>query len=374
MAHLCGKEKESVEEAVAGDILSVAKLRSTATFDTLCRPDEKVSYEAVPLPEATSSLAVSPAENGDEEKIFEAIRRVMDEDPSLRLERKDDTGEDLLSGLSQLHLEVALEQAKGRYGAEVETRMPRVPFKETITAVSNAQGRFKKQSGGRGQLGDCYIELSPLESGSGFEFVNEIVGGAIPRQYIPAVEQGVLEAMSEGEMAGYPMVDVRVRLYDGGFHSVDSSEMAFKMAGSIAFKNAVKDARPALLEPFVWVEVLAPNELVGDIMSDLSGRRGRPQGVDQRDDERQVVRAEVPQVEMLDYARELRSLSGGRANFHIEPAFYEEVPQALVEKGTRSRRPPARPRNLSHRRTLHELLDVLAQPEPLRGGHRVQVV
>jgi elongation factor G len=202
---------------------------------------------------------------------------------------------------------------------------------ETITAGAKAQGRYKKQTGGRGQFGDARIEVSPLPRGSGFEFENAIVGGAIPRQFIPAVEKGVEEAMREGVIAGYPVVDVKVRLYDGAFHTVDSSEMAFKVAGSMAFKNAVEDARPVLLEPYVKVEVLAPTELVGDVMGDLSGRRGRPMGVEQRG-ERQVVQAEVPQIEMLTYARDLRSITGGRANFHVEPGHYEEVPPNLVER------------------------------------------
>ncbi|MDQ3912519.1 MAG: elongation factor G, partial [Actinomycetota bacterium] len=268
---------------------------------------------------------------GEEEKVFEAVRRVADEDPSLDLTRSEDTGEDILSGLAQMHLEFAIERIARRYGVEVEARPPKVPFKETVSGTAQAQGRYKKQTGGRGQFGDARIEISPLPRGSGFEFEDAIVGGAIPRQFIPAVEKGILEAMNEGALAGYPVVDVKVRLYDGAFHSVDSSEAAFKVAGSLAFKNAFEKARPVLLEPYVKVEVLAPTELVGDVMGDLSGRRGRPMGIEQRG-ERQVVQAEVPQVEMLTYARDLRSITGGRANFHIEFNHYEEVPPNMVER------------------------------------------
>ena len=331
ISHLTGKERSSVDEAVAGDIIAVAKLRDTSTFDTLSKPEKVISFGPVELPEPTTAFAIEAKAHGEEEKVFEAIRRVTDEDPSLTLERSEDTGEDILSGLAQMHVEFALERIQRRYGVEVEAKAPRVPFKETISGSAQAQGRYKKQTGGRGQFGDARIELSPLPRGEGFEFENAIVGGAIPRQFIPAVEKGIVEAMRQGTIAGYPVVDVKVRLYDGQFHTVDSSEAAFKVAGSIAFKNAVADAGPVLLEPFVKVEVLAPTELVGDIMGDLSGRRGRPMGMEQRG-ERQVIQAEVPQIEMLTYARDLRSITGGRANFHIEPGHYEEVPPNLVEK------------------------------------------
>jgi elongation factor G len=331
ISHLLGKERAPVDEAVAGDIIAVAKLRDTSTFDTLCKPDSVISFEPVELPEPTTAFAVEAKTRGEEEKVFDAIRRVVNEDPSLRLERSEATGEDILSGLVQMHVEFALERISRRYGVEVEAKPPKVPFKETVTGSAQAQGRYKKQTGGRGQFGDARIELSPLPRGSGFEFEDAIVGGAIPRQFIPAVEKGIIEAMKEGSIAGYPVVDVKVRLYDGAFHSVDSSEMAFKVAGSLAFKNAMQEARPVLLEPYVKVEVLAPTELVGDIMGDLSGRRGRPMGIEQRG-ERQVVQAEVPQIEMLTYARDLRSITGGRANFHVEPGHYEEVPPNLVEK------------------------------------------
>lgn len=331
IAHMVGKDRQPVDEAVAGDIIAITKLKDTNTFDTLCKPEEQLAYAPVELPEPTTAFAVGARARGEEEKVFEAIRRVVDEDPSLKLERSEATGEDILSGLAQIHVELALERINHRYGVEVEARPPKVPFKETITGSATAQGRYKKQTGGRGQFGDCHIELTPLPRGSGFEFENAIVGGAIPRQFIPAVEKGIVEAMQQGSIAGYPVVDVKVRLYDGSFHSVDSSEMAFKVAGSLGFKNAMEQARPVLLEPFVRVEVLAPTELVGDIMGDLSGRRGRPMGMEQRGD-RQVIQAEVPQVEMLTYARDLRSITGGRANFHVESAHYEEVPPNLVDK------------------------------------------
>ena len=329
--HLSGKDRSPTNEAVAGDVVAAAKLKDTVTFDTLCKPEAPVRYEAVELPEPTTAFAIGAAARGEEEKVFEAVKRVTDEDPSLELSRSESTGEDVLSGLSQMHVEFALERITRRYGVEVEARPPKVPFKETVTGSSKARGRYKKQTGGRGQFGDCQIELIPLPRGSGFEFENAIVGGAVPRQYIPAVEKGILEAMQEGPISGSPVVDVKARLFDGSFHSVDSSEMAFKVAGSLAFKNAVAEASPVLLEPFVKVEVLVPTELVGDVMGDLSGRRGRPMGIDPRG-ERQVISAEVPQVEMLTYARDLRSITGGRANFHVEPGFYEEVPPNLIEK------------------------------------------
>ena len=331
VSHLVGKERVPVDEAVAGDIIAVAKLKDTFTFDTLSKPEAVISFDPVELPEPTTAFAVAAKTRGEEEKVFEAIKRVTDEDPSLQLRRDESTGEDVLSGLAQMHVEFALDRIYRRYGVEVEAKAPKVPFMETITSFAKAQGRYKKQSGGRGQFGDCHIEITPQERGAGFEFENAIVGGSIPRQYIPAVEKGVLEAMQEGAIAGCPVVDVKVRLYDGSFHSVDSSEMAFKVAGSVAFKNAMENANPVLLEPFVRVEVLAPIELVGDIMGDLSGRRGRPMGMEQRG-ERQVIQAEVPQVEMLTYARDLRSITGGRANFHVESGHYEEVPPNMVEK------------------------------------------
>ncbi|CAN5804241.1 elongation factor G [soil metagenome] len=331
ISHMVSKDREPTDEAVAGDIIAITKLKDSNTFDTLCKPEKEFVFEPVELPEPTTAFAVGAKARGEEEKVFDAIRRVVDEDPSLKLERSQSTGEDVLSGLSQMHVELALERINHRYGVEVDARVPKVPFLETITGSARSQGRYKKQTGGRGQFGDCHIELSAQPRGSGFEFENGIVGGAIPRQFIPAVEKGVIEAMAEGAIAGYPVVDVKVRLYDGSHHSVDSSEMAFKVAGSMAFKNAVEESNPVLLEPFVKVEVLAPTEIVGDIMGDLSGRRGRPMGMEQHG-ERQVIQAEVPQVEMLTYARDLRSLSGGRANFHVEHGHYEEVPPNLVDK------------------------------------------
>src|SRR5215211_7833316 len=331
IAHLVGKERSPVDEAVAGDIIAVTKLKDTSTFDTLCKPDKPMAFEPVELPEPTSAFAVGAKARGEEEKVFDAIRRMVDEDPSLKLERTEATSEDILAGLAQMHVELALERVQHRYGVEVEARAPRVPLKETIQSSAQAQGRYKKQTGGRGQFGDARIEVSPLPGWGGLEFENATVGGATPRQFTPAGEKGIVEAMRQGSTAGYPVVKMKVRLYDGAFHSVDSSEMAFKVAGSLAFKNAVEQAHPVLLEPYVKVEVLAPTELVGDIMGDLSGRRGRPMGIEQHG-ERQVIQAEVPQIEMLTYARDLRSITGGRANFHVEAGHYEEVPPNLVDR------------------------------------------
>src|SRR5215208_3146137 len=258
IAHLVGKERLPVDEAVAGDIIAVAKLKDTNTFDTLSKPDRQMLFEPVELPEPTSAFAVGAKARGEEEKVFDAIRRVVDEDPSLTLERSEATGEDILAGLAQMHVELALERIGHRYGVEVEARPPKVPFMETITSSAQAQGRYKKQTGGRGQFGDARIELSPLPRGSGFEFENGIVGGAIPRQFIPAVEKGIVEAMAGGNIAGYPVVDVKVRLHDGAFHTVDSSENAFKVAGSMAFKVGVEKDHPVLLEPYVNAEALTP--------------------------------------------------------------------------------------------------------------------
>lgn len=332
MSRLQGKGRAgTVEEAVAGDIIAVPKLKDTASLDTLSNQETVISYERVELPEPTTAFAVGATRHGEEDKVFEAIKRVTDEDPSLVLTRSEATGEDLLSGLTQMHIELALERISSRYNVEVEAKAPKVPFMETISSSASAQGRHKKQSGGRGQFGDARIDIEPLPRGVGFEFQDAVVGGAIPRQFIPAVEKGIIEAMESGPIAGYPVVDVKVKLHDGAYHSVDSSEAAFKIAGSLAFKNAFEQAHPVLLEPFVKVEILSPTELVGDIMGDLSGRRGRPMGMEQRG-ERQVVQAEVPQIEMLTYARDLRSITGGRANFHVEFGHYEEVPPNLVEK------------------------------------------
>ena len=268
---------------------------------------------------------------GEEDKASSALKRLSEEDPAMQFRMDSQTHEMIISGTSQVHVEVILDKMKRRFGVEVDLHPPRVPYRETIRGSAKAQGRHKKQTGGRGQFGDCWIEMEPAPTGSGFEFVDAIVGGAIPRGFIPAVEKGVVEAMEKGVVAGYPVVDVKVRLYDGSYHTVDSSEMAFKIAGSLAFQKAMQQAGPVLLEPVMNVEVIAPEESMGDIMGDLSSRRGRPQGSESLG-EMHVIRAQVPLAEMLSYAPQLRSMTGGRGSYTMEFDHYEEVPAHLTDK------------------------------------------
>ena len=278
------------------------------------------------------SFAIEPKSKGDEEKATLALHKLADEDPTLRIERDAQTKEIILSGVGQLHIEVTVERLKRKFGVEVELKAPKVPYKETIKGTAKAQGKLKKQSGGRGQYGDCWLEVQPLPRGSGFEFVDKIVGGVIPRQYIPAVEKGVREAMDEGVLAGNEMVDVRVTLYDGSYHAVDSSEMAFKIAGSMGFKKAVANAKPILLEPIMNMEITVPDECMGDVIGDLNSRRGKVLGVDSEARRQQIIRALVPMAEVLRYAPELRSMTSGRGSFSMEFARYDEVPPHLAEK------------------------------------------
>src|SRR3989440_7208294 len=277
------------------------------------------------------AFAVEAAAKGDEDKVFTALRRLQEEDPTIDLHRDDQTGEQIVAGLSQIHVEVIVDRMKERFGAEVNLKPPRVPYQETIKGKAKAQGRYKKQTGGRGQFGDCHIEIEPLPQGEGFEFVNKIKGGVIPTSFIPAVEKGIREAMAEGVIAGYPLKDLRVRLYDGSYPSVDSSEMAFKIAGPMAFKQAAEQAQPTLLEPIMLVQVAVPEDVVGDIIGDLNGRRGRPLGMEPKGTMTEI-RAEVPMAEMLNYAPDLRSITGGRGDYTMEFARYEEVPAHLAQK------------------------------------------
>ncbi len=277
------------------------------------------------------SFAIEAKTKGDEDKVIQALRRLSEEDPMMDVHRDPQTGETIVAGMSQVHVEVICERMKRRFGAEVNLHPPRVPYRETIKKTAKAQGRHKKQTGGRGQFGDTWVEVEPLPRGGGFEFVNRIVGGVIPRNYIPAVEKGVLEATHEGFLAGYPVVDVRVILYDGSHHPVDSSEMAFKIAGSIGFKAAAQKAQPTLIEPIMHVEVTVPEDHVGDIIGDLNSRRGRVLGMMPRA-HAAVVSAEVPVAEMLSYAPDLTSMTGGRGDYHMEMLRYEEVPAHLAQK------------------------------------------
>jgi elongation factor G len=326
-----GKEMGHATEFGPGDLGAVAKLKETRSGDVLSGKDAVIKFPAVQLPAAVMAFAIEPKSKGDEEKVWTALRRLQEEDPTLDVHRDPETGEQIIAGLSQIHVEVIVDRMKRRFGAEVNLKPPRVPYQETIKKSAKAQGRYKKQTGGRGQFGDCHIEIEPLPQGGGFEFVNKIKGGVIPTSFIPAVEKGVADAMKQGVVAGYPLRDVRVTLYDGSFHSVDSSEMAFKVAGSMAFKKAAEAAQPALLEPIMQASVIVPEDAVGDVIGDLNGRRGRPLGMEPKGTMTEI-KAEVPMAEMLTYPPDLRSITGGRGEYTMEFLRYEEVPQHLAQK------------------------------------------
>ncbi|HEV7243207.1 MAG TPA: elongation factor G [Thermoanaerobaculia bacterium] len=328
---LQGKQQFPVPELRAGDIGAVAKLKDTYTGDTIAAKDHQIVFEHVHYPEAAIAFAVEPKARGDEDKLGAAIHRIIEEDPTIRFARDMQTKEFLISGQGQLHVEIVVAKLKKKYNVDVVLHPPKVPYRETITRTADAHGRHKKQSGGHGQFADCKITMEPLARGADFEFVDEIFGGSIPRQYIPAVEKGIQDARVKGYLAGFPVVDFRVRLKDGQYHDVDSSEMAFKIAGSLAFQQGMEQARPTLLEPIFHVDIFAASEYVGDIMGDLNSRRGRVEGVDAEEDA-QVVHARVPLAEMLTYGSTLRSLTQGRGSFHMEYSHYEEVPRSLQEK------------------------------------------
>ena len=331
LAAPCGKETSTVDELGPGDIGAVAKLRDTQAGDVMAGKDASVAFPPLDLPAPVMAFAFEPKSKGDEEKAASALRRLEEEDPTLDVHRDPDTGEQIIAGLTQVHVEVITDRMKRRYGAEIELHPPRVPYLETIRKPAKAHGRYKKQTGGRGQFGDCHIEIEPVESGTGFEFVNAIKGGVIPGGFIPAVEKGIAEAMQQGIMAGYPVKDLRVRLYDGQHHSVDSSEMAFKIAGSMAFKQAAAEADPYLLEPIVRITVSVPEENVGDVVGDLNSRRGRPLGVEPKGALTEI-KAEVPMAEVLDYATDLRAMTGGRGDYTMDFERYEEVPGHIAQK------------------------------------------
>ncbi len=326
-----GKAHELVAECRTGDICVVNKLKETTTGDTLGDGSFDAVFKKVEYPEPAINFAVEPKSRGDEDKIGTAIARIIEEDPSLSFRRDSETNEFLLSGTGQLHIEVAVKKLKNKYGVEVILKAPKVPYRETISSTSDVQGRHKKQTGGHGQFGDCHIKMEPLERGAGFEFVDKIFGGSIPRQFIPAVEKGITEAASKGFLVGFPVVDFRVTLHDGSYHAVDSSEMAFKIAASIAFKKGMEQARPVLLEPIMNVEVYAPEESAGDVMGDMNSRRGRIQGMDVKG-HNQVIRAQVPLAEMLTYAPTLTSMTAGRGSYHMESSHYDVVPHQITEK------------------------------------------
>ncbi len=326
-----GKEHVNVPEARAGDIVAVAKLKETMTGDTLTVKEHPVVLPTLVVPEPAIAYAIEPKAKGDEDKISTALHKLIEEDPSLRFQRDEETKEFHLAGASQLHVEIAVARLKKRYGVEVILHPPKVPYRETITRRAEAHGRHKKQTGGHGQFADCKIKVEPLPRGADFEFVDEIYGGSIPRNYIPAVEKGIQDARKKGYLAGFPMVDFRVILIDGQYHDVDSSELAFKIAGALAYKDAMEKARPTLLEPVMTIEVNAPNEYVGDLMGDLSSRRGQVQGMESGEDETSI-RALVPMGELLTYGAQLRSITQGRGSFHLEFSHYAEVPHSIQEK------------------------------------------
>ncbi len=331
LLRLAGKEQKQITKAGPGAIVAVAKLKETTTGDTICNSSQKVKFKcADPLPPLIS-FAVKAKSKGDEDKIFISLSKLLEEDMSLQLTRNPETKQILLSGLGQVHIEVTTEKLKRKFNVEVQLDTPKVPYKETITKKVRVQGKHKKQTGGHGQYGDCWIQIEPLPRGKGFEFDNKIVGGAIPRQYIPAVEKGVIESAQKGVLAGFPCVDFKVILDDGSFHAVDSSEMAFKIAGSLAFKKASKDAGPVLLEPIMNVSVITPDEYMGDIMGDLNSRRGRVLGMDNKG-KNQVINAQVPMAEFLTYAPDLNSITGGRGIFTMEFSHYDEVPAQISQK------------------------------------------
>jgi elongation factor G len=324
-----GKKHTAVSSAGAGDIVAIGKLKDTQTGDTLCDEHALIRYPKIALPRPVLSFAIEPKSSADVEKVSLGLHKLIEEDPTLDFSRHADTKEMVLSGMGQWHIDLALEKLRRKYGADVALHMPKIPYRETIRATAQAQGKYKKQTGGHGQYGDCWLELAPLPRGEGFHFENKVVGGAIPRNFIPAVEKGVVDAMHHGTLAGFPVVDCRVAVYDGSYHSVDSSEMAFKVAGSMAFKKALETAHPVLLEPIMTVEVEAPADHIGGVIGDLNGRRGRILHVEARDHTEQIT-ALVPLAEMLTYATTLNSHTAGRGSYTMEFARYDEVPRELA--------------------------------------------
>lgn len=327
-----GKNQKPVDSPlVPGDIAAVAKLKETTTGDTICNEKSPIIFDRVMPPPTIMSFAVAPKSRGDEDKIVSSINRLLEEDPTLAFRRDEQTKEMILAGMGQVHIEVTVEKMKRKFGVEVTLKTPSVPYKETIKGKTNVQGKYKKQSGGRGQFGDAWLDIEPLSRGGGFEFADKIVGGVIPQQYRPAVEKGIVEAMSEGVLAGYPVVDVKVSLVDGSYHTVDSSEMAFKIAGSLGFKKGVLACQPILLEPIVNIAIEIPDEYMGDVIGDLNSRRGKVHGMDSKGTN-QIIKGQVPLAEILKYAPDLRSMTSGRGTFTYEHSHYEEVPPYIAEK------------------------------------------
>jgi elongation factor G len=325
-----GKETEQADEFGPGDIGAVAKLKETRAGDVLAEKDVDLPLALPAMPRPVMAFAIEAKAKGDEEKMGQALRRLQEEDPTIDFHRDDQTGEQILAGLTQVHVEVIVDRMKERFGVEVELHQPHVPYREAIKTSAKSHARYKKQTGGRGQFADCHIEIEPNEQGAGFEFVNAIKGGVIPGGFIPAVEKGVREAMNAGVVAGFPVQDVRVRLFDGQHHSVDSSEMAFKIAGSMAFKDAMENAHAVLMEPIMEATVTVPEASVGDVIGDLNSRRGRPLGMEPKGSVTEV-KAEVPMAEMLSYAPDLRAITGGQGDYTMELARYEEIPAHIAQ-------------------------------------------
>jgi elongation factor G len=328
---LRGKHQEQVPHLSAGDIGAVAKLHDTHTGDTLTTKDKPLTLDPISFPSPSFSASVVAKTKADLDKLGQALQRTLDEDPTLHVERDPETGETILSGIGESHLQITVERLKRKYSVDVELGDPKVPYRETITGSAKAEGRHKKQTGGRGQFGDVWVEFEPYPDGE-FEFVNKIVGGAVPKQYIPAVEKGILESMRSGPMAGYPVINLRATLYDGKYHDVDSSEMAFKIAGSLAFREGVMKANPVLLEPIMNVEVVVPETYMGDIIGDLNSRRARVLGMEPVAAGRQRVMAHAPLAELGHYATVLRSITQGRGSFSMNLLAYEQVPPHEAQK------------------------------------------
>jgi elongation factor G len=328
---LQGKEQIPAGQAKAGDIVATAKLKATLTGDTLCAKGTNIEFEPIKFPEPSISFAIEPKTRADEDKISQATHRITEEDPTIRIERDPETNQLLISGNGELHVRIVTEKLKKRYNVDVELKPPKIPYRETIKGRSDVQGKYKKQTGGRGQYGDVKIKMEPLPRGKDFEFEDKIFGGAIPKNYIPSIEKGIQEARKKGVLAGYPVVDFKVILYDGSYHEVDSSDIAFKIAASMAFKKAMKEARPTILEPIMNVEIYTPEAYMGDIMGALNSRRGKVQGMEQKGNMR-ILRAQVPMSEMLDFEPTLTSITGGRGSFLMEFSHYEEVPAQIQQK------------------------------------------
>lgn len=329
---LRGKHQEPAAEIGAGDIGAVAKLAETSTGDTLADKDRAAVLPPIEFPKPAITMAIEPKSKADEDKLSSALARLMEEDHTLRMQRASEMKQTVISGMGESHLEIVADRLKRKFGVEVALSIPRVPYRETVRSHARVQGKYKRQTGGRGQYGDCWIEMDPKSRNEGYEFVDKIFGGAIPRNFIPSVEKGIKEAMEEGVVAGYPVIDVKVTLVDGSYHDVDSSDMAFKIAGSMAFKKAMQEAKPVLLEPICNVSVQVPEDQMGDIIGDLNSKRARIQGMEPGGDGTSVVRAQVPMAEMLRYASDLRSITGGRGTFEMEFSHYDEVPAHIAER------------------------------------------